>query len=65
MGTENITKGFLAPAEFAIELDVPEQRVRGWIRDGILPSVRLGRLVFIPRDALVWILERQEGSRGR
>ena len=61
--SNEITRGFKTPAQFGRELGVPEERVRSWIRDGVLPSVRLGRLVFVPEDALRWILQRQEGER--
>ena len=59
-----ITEGFLSLQEFAEALDVSEERVQAWIRNGVLPVVRLGRLVFIPRDALRRMLERQEVRRG-
>ena len=59
-----ITEGFLSLKEFAEALDVSEERVQAWIRDGVLPVVRLGRLVFIPRDALRRMLERQEVGHG-
>lgn len=55
-----ITEGFISLKEFAGALRVSEERVRAWIRDGVLPVVRLGRLVFIPKDALRRMLERQE-----
>jgi len=55
-----ITEGFVPLKEFAEALDVSEERVQAWIRDGALPVVRLGRLVFVPKDALRRMLERQE-----
>jgi len=55
-----LTEGFTSLKEFAEALNVSEERVQAWIRDGVLPVVRLGRLVFIPKDALRRMLERQE-----
>ncbi len=55
-----LTDGFVTVHQFAEELDVAATRVQSWIRDGVLPVVRLGRLVFIPRDALRRILERED-----
>lgn len=56
----SITNDFLTVAEFAGELGVPAARVQGWIREGWLPAVRLGRLTLIPKDALRRVLERRE-----
>jgi excisionase family DNA binding protein len=58
----NITEGFISLKEFAEALDVSEERVQAWIRDGELPVVRLGRLVFIPKDVLRRMLDRQGAS---
>ena len=65
MDVEHITDGFLTPNEFAVALAVPEARVQSWIREGSLPVVRLGRLVFIPKDALRRQLERREAGHDR
>jgi excisionase family DNA binding protein len=43
----------LRPTEAAARLGVAVSRVYGWARDGILPSVRLGRSVRIPEQGLV------------
>ena len=56
----SIKDDFLQITEFARELGVPVTRVQGWIREGRLPAVRLGRLTLIPKDALRRMLERQE-----
>jgi excisionase family DNA binding protein len=59
-----VTEGFITLKEFAEALKVSEERTQAWIRDGVLPAVRLGRLVFIPTDALRRMLERQEERHG-
>lgn len=51
------TAGFLTPADFAEMVGVTPATVQAWIRAGDLPVVRLGRLVFIPEDALRRLLE--------
>lgn len=56
----SIKDDFLTIQAFAAELGVPAARVQAWIREGVLPAVRLGRLTLIPRDALRRMLERQE-----
>ena len=58
-----LTDGFVTVQQFAEELEVAATRVQSWIRDGALPVVRLGRLVFIPSDALRRILEREDDGR--
>ena len=58
-----ITDGFLTVKQFAEELQVTEARVQAWVRDGHLPVVRLGRLAFVPKDALHRALDRQEVQR--
>ena len=59
---ETITEGFLTPDEFAKKLGVTPTVVRTWIREGALPAVRLGRLVLVPEDALLRIIDRREGQ---
>lgn len=54
-------KGFETPEQFASRLGISTSRVLGWIRDGILPAVRLGNLVLVPEDALQRKLD--EGER--
>jgi excisionase family DNA binding protein len=58
----NIADGFATVADTAVKFQVSRATVQRWIRDGALPSVRLGRLVLIPKDALRLLLERQEKS---
>jgi excisionase family DNA binding protein len=60
----DITRGFLRPAEFAEALGVSVITVQVWVRDGRLPAVRLGRLILIPEDALRRVADRQEAMRG-
>jgi excisionase family DNA binding protein len=41
-------------------LDLPRTRVRNMLRDGELPSIRVGRSVRVPVEALrEWIKQRQ------
>lgn len=37
---------------FAARIDVEPDLVRRWINEGRLPAVKLGRVIFIPVDAL-------------
>lgn len=56
------TDGFLSVARFATVLGVTEPTVHRWVRNGVLPCVRLGRTVLIPADALKRMLEKQEAA---
>lgn len=58
--TASIAEGFLRVPEVAEALHVTTATVQRWIREGRLPSVRLGRLVLVPHDALRILIERQE-----
>lgn len=40
------------PKEIAQMTGVPEDTVRFWIRNGNLPSVKIGRCVFVPAEAV-------------
>lgn len=46
-----------SPRELAAILDVPELRVRQWLRDGRIQGIRRGRVWQIPHDELERILK--------
>jgi excisionase family DNA binding protein len=61
MSTDNIT--LLKPSQVMERLGVSRGRLYGWIADGTLPCVRLGRSVRIPAvDLAAWIEERRRES---
>jgi hypothetical protein len=45
-------KGFRRPVQFAADEHIGINQVYGYIKDGTLPHVRLGRTILIPNDAL-------------
>jgi excisionase family DNA binding protein len=61
----NESKRFLTVAEFANAHGVREPTVLRWVRSGELPSIRLGRRVLIPADALDRLLARREAGDER
>ena len=50
-------KPHYSPRELAAILDVPELRVRQWLRDGRIQGIRRGRGWQIPHDELERILK--------
>jgi excisionase family DNA binding protein len=44
-------------AEVAMLLGKHTNTVYGWVRQGVLPSTRLGASIYIPRSALAPLLE--------
>jgi excisionase family DNA binding protein len=59
-----VTEGFLTVPVFAEAVEVKEVTVLRWVREGKLPSIKLGRRILIPVDALKRMLERAEQSDG-
>ncbi len=59
---DTLLDNFVPPSEFARQLGVSLATVQAWIRSGVLPCVRLGKALYIPKDALRLMLLRQEGS---
>lgn len=55
----------LKVSQIAAELQVTGACVYGWIKEGKIPSVRLGKLVRVEREELNRFLDRrtQEGTR--
>lgn len=55
----------LKVSQIAAELQVTGACVYGWIKEGKIPSVRLGKLVRVDREELNRFLDRrtQEGPR--
>lgn len=51
------TLDLLTPAEVADELQLHYQTIYVWIRSGQLPSIRLGRRLYISRAALAEYVE--------
>ena len=60
----SIPDGFETPKQFGDRVGIREEQVRTWVKDGLVPAIRLGRLILIPEDALARILARQEENRG-
>jgi len=63
MNVPNSQRGrlLLRPPEAAEELGISRALAYRWAANGILPSIRVGRSVRIPHDALVaWIAERTQ-----
>lgn len=50
------TSGFVPPDVLAEELGVARATVLRWARNGQIPSVKLGRRILIPGDALEIVL---------
>jgi excisionase family DNA binding protein len=53
---------YLAPKEVASILHVHVQTVLGWVRDGTLPSIRIVKIIRIPRES---VLDRLRIGRKR
>lgn len=45
--------------EIATIFKVTERTVRNWIKEGILPSVRIGHVVRVPAEAVFALLKSQ------
>ncbi len=58
------TESFLDPGVIAAELGVRRATILRWVREGVLPGVKLGRKVLVPRDALRLMLQRRLAIRG-
>jgi len=53
-------KRFYSPKEFADELGIPVERVRRWLREGILKGKKISRSWLIPHSELEKILEFED-----
>jgi len=62
---ETAAMNLLKVSQIAAELQVTGACVYGWIKQGKIPSVRLGKLVRVDREELNRFLARrtQDGSR--
>ncbi len=55
-GQSSSTSGFVPPDDLAEQLGVTRATVLRWARKGDIPSVKLGRRILIPADALEIVL---------
>ena len=49
-------------AEVSDQLGVPQDTVRGWVRSGVVPSVRIGGRRLIRAEDLAAVLSRSENE---
>lgn len=56
---EKVEEVMYRPADLAFMLGADRQQVYRWIRENRLPSVRLGRAIYVPRAAFERWLEAQ------
>jgi excisionase family DNA binding protein len=60
-----LAPGFLPVSAAAALLGISPRSVRRWIAAGRLPSTRLGRLHYIPRQALIQAVRQRRPGRGQ
>ncbi len=60
--TEVLREKLISPQEFADRLSISRWTVYGWLLEGRLNMIKLGRLVRIPESEVDRIV--QEGSQG-
>ena len=57
---------YLTPKEAAIELEVSPASVVRWVRDGLIPALRLGhRTIKIPRTAIEQLMNQNQEVKMR
>lgn len=53
----NPDRTYMGTKQFAKFVGVSDRHVRNMIADGVLPSLRLGRRVLVPSDALDYLVQ--------